>query len=63
TDVFQIDYTKVMEGIGVNVIEVKDREDLKKSAEEAVGLSLKSPTVLRVHVSPNSIPSRLLMKR
>ncbi|AAK42883.1 thiamine pyrophosphate-binding protein [Saccharolobus solfataricus] len=63
TDVFQIDYTKVVEGIGVNVIEVKDRKDLKKSVEEAVGLSLKSPTVLRVHVSPNSIPSRLLMKR
>ncbi|QGA53138.1 thiamine pyrophosphate-binding protein [Sulfolobus sp. E5-1-F] len=63
TDVFQIDYTKVMEGIGVNVIEVKSKEDLRKSVEEAVGLSLKNPTVLRVHVSPNSIPSRLLMKR
>lgn len=63
TDVFQIDYTKVMEGIGVNIIEVKDKEDLKKNVEEAVGLSIKSPTVLRVHVSPNSIPSRLLMRR
>lgn len=63
TDVFQIDYTRVMEGIGANVIEVKNKEDLKKSVEEAVVLSLKSPTILRVHVNSNSIPSRLLMKR
>ncbi|WP_338598276.1 thiamine pyrophosphate-binding protein [Sulfolobus tengchongensis] len=63
TNVFPIDYTKVLEGIGVRVIEVKNREELKKAAEEAVSWSVKMPTVLRVHVSPNSIPSRLLTRR
>lgn len=60
TNVFPIDYTKVAEGIGVKVIEVKSREELKKAVEEAIDWSYKKPTLLRVHVNPDSIPSILM---
>ena len=59
TQVFPIDYTKVLEGIGVKVVEARDRDELRKATEEAVSWSTKAPTVLRVKVNPNSVPSRL----
>lgn len=62
TTVYPIDYNKVLEGIGVKVIEVKNKGELKSSLDEAIEWSSKIPTVLRVHVNPNSIPSRLLMR-
>ena len=59
TQVFPIDYTKVLDGIGVKVVEARDRDELRKATEEAVSWSTKAPTVLRVKVNPNSVPSRL----
>ncbi|AHC52280.1 acetolactate synthase [Sulfolobus acidocaldarius SUSAZ] len=62
TDVFPIDYTKVVEGIGVKVFEVKKKDDLKRITEEAINSSYKYPTLLRVHVTPNSVPTILFRR-
>lgn len=59
TNVLPIDYTKVAEGIGVKVFEAKTKDELKQMAEEAISSSTKRPTILRVHVNPDSIPSIL----
>lgn len=59
TDVYPIDYTKVVEGMGVKVFEAKTKEELRRVTEEAISSANKRPTVLRVHVDPNSLPSIL----
>lgn len=43
----------------MKVVEARDREELRRATEEAVSWSAKMPTVLRVRVNPNSVPSRL----
>ncbi|ARM75538.1 thiamine pyrophosphate-binding protein [Acidianus manzaensis] len=59
TDVYSVDYTKIVDSIGVKAFEAKTKDELKEVIDDAIKWSHKKPTLLRVHVDPNSIPSRL----